>query len=180
MNNLSLTILLTPVIGLILVIVLYFLLQKKGGGKIAFKKFVLVIAAVAFLLNFGWEMIQMPLYKNTEYNTSGILFCALASVADVIMTLLLYFFFSVIYSNKFWVKYLTVVRVFLLMLAGGLGAVLAEIRHINLGNWAYNDSMPVIPFVNAGLSPVLQFMILPFIIFFIACWLIFRRPKLLF
>lgn len=48
-----------------------------------------------------------------------------------------------------------------MVLIGGAGAVLSEMRHLSLGSWAYDDSMPIIPLVNVGISPVLQFMLLP-------------------
>ena len=53
------------------------------------------------------------------------------------------------------------------MLTGGIGAVAAEIRNLSAGSWAYSKSMPIIPFLNVGLSPVLQFMLLPAIIFYL-------------
>ena len=36
------------------------------------------------------------------------------------------------------------------------------------GNWAYTDSMPIIPIVNVGISPILQFMILPLLIYLLS------------
>jgi hypothetical protein len=51
------------------------------------------------------------------------------------------------------------------MLIGSAGAVLAEIRHLSIGTWSYADAMPLIPVVHVGLSPVLQFTILPILIY---------------
>lgn len=152
---------LMPVIALILVIVFYFILSKKSTNKSAFKRFTLIVMIVAYVLNFSWEIIQMPLYKNSSYNIEHIAFCALASVADAIMVLLIYFGFAVIYKNPLWVQNLTLPRILILMLVGGFGAVAAEIRHVSSGTWAYDTSMPIIPVVDVGLSPVLQFMLLP-------------------
>ena len=55
---------------------------------------------------------------------------------------------------------------------GGTGAILAEIRHLSAGNWAYTESMPVLPFVSVGIVPVLQFMILPVVIFYVSLYLL--------
>lgn len=63
------------------------------------------------------------------------------------------------------VKNLNSKRIILLILTGGAGAVLAEIRHVSIGTWSYADTMLLIPVVNVGLSPVLQFMILPILIY---------------
>ncbi len=154
-----------PVIALILVVILYFILLKRVGNKAAFTRFVLITTILAFVLNFAWEMIQMPLYKNNVYDVLHISFCALASVADVTMVLLLYFSFALVYKNAFWIKDINIQRAMLLILTGGIGAILAEMKHLSKADWAYSSSMPTIPLVNAGISPVLQFMLLPFLIY---------------
>ena len=77
------------------------------------------------------------------------------------------FGFALIYKDVFWIKNINIQRALLLILIGGIGAILAEMRYLSEGNWAYNSSMPVIPLVNAGISPVLQFMLLPPIIYYV-------------
>jgi hypothetical protein len=107
----------------------------------------------------------MPLFKGGVYDWQHILFCVLATVADVIMVLIIYFGFALTCKNAFWVKNLKTNRIILLLLTGGAGAVLAEIRHLSIGTWSYADAMPLIPLVLVGLSPVLQFMVLPILIY---------------
>ncbi|MEO5991648.1 MAG: hypothetical protein ABIP68_08435, partial [Ferruginibacter sp.] len=92
-------------------------------------------------------------------------FCIFASVADVIMVLLIYFGFALIFKNTFWADTLNSKRIVLLIFTGGAGAVLAEVYHLSIGTWSYASSMPIIPVVDVGLSPVLQFMILPILIY---------------
>jgi hypothetical protein len=168
MQNFPLAIFLLPGIALILVFLFYFILKNKSFDKPAFKKLSVIILVWALLLNFIWEMAQMPLFRGMVFNIENILFCALASVADAIMTLLLYFGFAFIYDKPSWVKNMTPSRIISLIIVGGIGAILAEIRHTSLGNWAYTESMPLLPFVNVGLSPVLQFMVLPAIIYYLS------------
>ncbi len=105
------------------------------------------------------------MYKIPAYDFKHIAFCALASLADVLMVLLLYFGLALIFKNPFWIKPLKLYRVVILVLIGGAGAVLSEMRHLSSGSWAYDNSMPIIPFVNVGISPVLQFMIFPLLIY---------------
>jgi hypothetical protein len=107
----------------------------------------------------------MPLFKGGDYEWQHIMFCVLASLADVIMVLLIYFGFALIYKNALWVKDLNTKRIILLILTGGAGAVLAEVWQLSIGTWSYTSAMPLIPVVNVGLSPVLQFMILPIFIY---------------
>ena len=167
-NNLSPLILLTPVIALILVVLMFIYLLKKVEDKVIFKRFVLTTLISAFLLNYAWEVIQMPLYKDAPFTIQHIAFCGLASVADAIMVLLIYFGFALIYKDPLWIKAATVPRIFFLILVGGIGAIIAEIGHVSAGNWAYDRIMPIIPVFDVGLSPVLQFMLLPACIYYLS------------
>jgi hypothetical protein len=62
---------------------------------------------------------------------------------------------------------MTIRKVISLVLIGGVGAILGELRHLAAGSWSYSDAMPLLPYVEVGLSPVLQFMILPTLIFYL-------------
>ncbi len=97
MNNLNPVIFLIPVIALTLTVLMFIYLLKKADNKAAFKRFVYTTLVLAFLLNFAWEVIQIPLYNNASFSVQHIAFCALASVADVTMVLLIYFCFAFIY-----------------------------------------------------------------------------------
>lgn len=177
MNTMKPIIFLFPVIALILVSILYFSLLKNATDKKVFNCYIFIITVLAFLLNFAWELIQIPLYKNAYYNVAHIAFCALASVADVIMVLLLYFVFALIFKNLQWIQHLKWQRLVIVILIGGAGAALAEIWHLSSGNWEYADSMPIIPIANVGISPVMQFMVLPLIVYFISFLLLNNYEK---
>lgn len=177
MNNLQPAIFLVPVIVLILVLVMYLVIIKNTAYKTAFKRLILVIAGLAFLLNFAWELLHLPLYKDSSYDIQHIAFCALASVADALMVLLLYLSFALIIKKPFWVRSMGFWQVVVLMLVGGIGAIIAEIAHTAAGNWAYDDSMPMLPFLNAGLSPVLQFLLLPALIYYLSFLLLNKVSK---
>lgn len=165
MNNLKPIIFLVPVIALILVIILYFILLNKSNNKKAFNRFVVTTTVLAFLLNFTWELIQMPLYNSSSFTINHLVFCLLGSVADAIMVLFLYFGFALIFKSPLWIQPQKLQRIIIVILTGGIGATLSEMRHLSLGNWAYANSMPLIPMINVGISPVLQFMILPILIY---------------
>ena len=177
MNNIKPVIFLFPVIALILTGILYFSLLKKATDKKAFNRLVFTVTVLSFLLNFIWELIQIPLYKNSSYDIVHIAFCALASLADAIMVLLLYFGFAFVFRNQFWIQHLKWQRIIIVILIGGIGAVLAEIRHLTLGNWAYAGSMPIIPIINVGISPVLQFMLLPLLTYLLSFYYLKSRRQ---
>ncbi len=168
MNNLNISTFLVPVIALILVGLFYNYFSEKAPNKIVYRHFIILVTILAFLLNLAWELIQGPLYEGYRYDVQHIAFCALASIADAVMVLLIYFALALIFKNPLWVQNLSVSRILLVMLIGGVGAILAEIRHLSAGNWDYAESMPIIPFVEAGLSPVLQFMLLPPLIYYLS------------
>ena len=149
-------------------LLLYGAVFRKTTQKKIFKQFVLTIILLAFFFNVAWEILQVPLFKDGTYSWSHIVFCVVASVADVIMVLLVYFGFAIIYKNALWIQHLNLIRIILLLLTGGIGAVLAETWHLSNATWTYADAMPVIPILNAGLSPVLQFMILPLLVYLLS------------
>jgi hypothetical protein len=161
----SLSITIIPGIAILLDILLYVFLLRYTTEKKGFNRFVILTILFAFLFNMAWEILQIPLFKGGVYEWHHILFCLLASVADLIMVLLIYFGFALIYKNALWVKKLNTKRIILLILTGGAGAVLAEVWQLSIGTWSYACAMPLIPVVNVGLSPLLQFMILPILIY---------------
>ena len=167
MENLQLSTFLIPVIALILVVLLYIFLSGKAQDQTTFKRLTLILLALAFLLNLAWEVLQMPLYKGLEFNIQSFLFCALASVVDANMTLLLYYAFALIYKDPFYAENLTLSRTLILVAVGGLGAILAEMKYTSEGTWAYADRMPIVPIVKVGLFPVLQFMVLPALTYYL-------------
>ena len=177
MNKLQPVIFLMPVIALILVVILYFILLKGVKDRAAFTRFVFITTILAIVLNFAWKIIQLPFYKNNVYDIRHIFFCALATLADVIMVMLIYFSFALVYQNAFWIKGINIQRLLLLILTGGIGAILAEMKHLSKADWAYSSSMPIIPFVNVGISPLLQFMLLPLIIYHVSLLILHNACK---
>lgn len=161
----SLSITIIPAIAILVDTVLYAFLLRHTNQKKIFNRFMITTILFAFFFNVAWEILQIPLFKGGVYEWHHILFCVLASVADVIMVLLIYFGFALIYKNALWVKNINTNRIIVLLVTGGVGAVFAEVWQLSIGTWSYASAMPLIPVVNVGLSPVLQFLILPFLIY---------------
>lgn len=165
MEKLSPGIFVVPIIALTLIITLYIYFLKKEIDKRNYQQFVVTTAILAFVLNLIWEEAHGLLYEGFQYDLGHIAFCALASVADMFMVLILLFAFGLIYKTVFWIVPVRFNRSLVLILVGGVGAILAEMWHTSRGDWSYADAMPLIPIVEVGLSPVLQFAILPLIVF---------------
>lgn len=167
MEELSLGIFVVPAIALTLVILGYLHFAKQVVDKQNYKRFILVVAITAFILNFIWEMAQGPLYQGFEYDWKPLSFCALASIADMFSVLILFFAFALVYREVYWIKNMRISRVLMLVTIGSIGAILTELWHTGRGDWYYSDTTPLLPFVAVGVSPVVQFMVLPLLIFLI-------------
>lgn len=165
MEALSPGIFVVPTIALALLILLYFNFARQVRDKEKYRNYITWIALIAFLLNFIWEVGQGPLYEGFKYDARHISFCALASIVDMLMVLILLFGFGLLYHNVFWIKRLTIIKVSSLVVVGTVGAIIAEIWHTARGDWDYAEAMPIVPYVEMGLLPILQFAVLPLIIF---------------
>ena len=168
MEQLSLYVLIIPLIALLFMITLIFQLRKKAVNLQTFMQLLINITVWSFILHFAWEMLQMPLFFNMSLSWQSTLFCTLASVVDTIMVLLIYCGFATLLNDSWWMIKPSPYLLVILVLVGGAGAVLAELLHIKLGTWSYSSEMPIMPALKVGLVPVLQFMLLPGVIYFIA------------
>ena len=165
MDALSIDIFVIPTFVLLLLVLAYVHFQGKVTDVKEYGQYVLNIASTAFVVNLLWEIAHGTLYKGFEYDLKHIAFCALASVADMLMVLLLFFGFAILYKDVYWFGELNIPRLVVLVTVGTIGAILAEIWHTSRGDWTYAANMPLLPFVKVGVSPVVQFALLPWLIF---------------
>ena len=99
MTDLKPAIIVAPIIALLLCITFYIYLVKKTSFKTSFNGFTLIVLTLGIFLNLAWELLQGPLYKGHSYSKKSIAICTLASVADAIMVILIYFSFALIWKN---------------------------------------------------------------------------------
>jgi hypothetical protein len=159
---------LVPIIVSIVVTVAGFILGKRTSNSRSFGKFILIALSISFSLNFAWEIFHSPLYQGYVNNAKHVLISALASLADALMVLLLYIGFAFLFKNPYWIQSLTIKRTALVAITGGTGAIVSEMIHIFRGDWVYASAMPIVPVLNFGLSPLLQFIILPLTSYFLS------------
>lgn len=168
MKDLPLQIFVFPALAVMSVTLLFNFTRKREINKITYNKFVLRMIFISFIVNLVWELLQGPLYKGFSFGFHHIFICTLGSLADTIMVMLIYFVLAFVYKNNYWFLKASVSKIILLILIGTLGAIGGEIWHTASGNWSYATNMPILPLVNVGLLPILQFMLLPTIIYFIS------------
>jgi hypothetical protein len=164
-----------PLIVFAIVATGYSLLLNRVANRLFFRKFMITLLSIGFSANLIWELLHSHLYQGYVNNTQHVLISALASVADALMVLLLYVGFAFIFKNPFWIQSLTLKHVVLPILAGAAGGILSEMVHVARGDWHYAPAMPIIPFLNVGLSPTLQFMIVPLATYLLSFYLL--KPK---
>ena len=127
--------------------------------------------ATSFIANLVWEILQLPLYTLWTTGTSreiafAVVHCTLgdALIALASLTLAL-----IIAGTKDW----PVTRfnsVLLLTVATGVAyTVFSEWLNIVVrSNWSYSKLMPVVPTTNTGLSPLLQWVVIPILALLVA------------
>ena len=113
------------------------------------------IFIIAFVLNFVWENFHSFLYINYKDGliTEYILFRAALFDAAIITILAYPFLKFTVLKDKLW----------LLVLIAVAYAIGLEMWAIGIGQWAYKDSMPIIPIIKTGLTPTIQLGLLAYI-----------------
>ena len=119
------------------------------------------LALFAFLLNFTWELLQVPFYRGMEDapHWEATLFCLRATGGDVLIAGSAYGAVA-LRSGRLWLATPKLRRVTAFLAAGLLITVVLELVSVHaLGRWAYADGVPVV--LGVGLPPLLQWTVLP-------------------
>ncbi|MEX2222877.1 MAG: hypothetical protein WEG40_13880 [Candidatus Rokuibacteriota bacterium] len=122
------------------------------------------IAIFAFLLNLTWELAQVPLFAGmpTAEHWRAILVCGRATLGDVVIALVAFWAVAASARARSWVLRPTAAQLTGFVTVGVLITVVIEwLATQVLGRWMYAETMPVIPLLRVGLSPLLQWIVLP-------------------
>jgi hypothetical protein len=122
-------------------------------------------------VNYVWEMAQMPLYQDMPFDTlRSWLLCFRASLGDGVIILAIWTIGFLVFRERYWFtpgqgpsKAARGARFALLLAAGGIIAVAIEVHALGSDRWAYSSLMPLVPYLEVGLSPFIQLLILPFL-----------------
>ncbi|MDP1630224.1 MAG: hypothetical protein Q8L66_02255 [Caulobacter sp.] len=121
----------------------------------------LVISAVSHLV---WETLQLPLYTIWSTASPGeIAFAVLHCTGGDLLIALATLIASLIVAGAADWPLRGRRRVAVLTVIGGLAyTVLSEWLNTGLRDaWAYSDLMPTLPLIGTGLSPLLQWLLIP-------------------
>lgn len=129
-----------------------------------FTRFLVRLFLWSVILNYPWEMLQMPLYEGMLFSDPmSWLVCFRASIGDGFIILTIWGFGYLLFRQRTWFQTKNVKNISLLVLSGAVIAIAFEIHALKTGRWVYSDLMPLLPYLGVGLSPLLQLMILPWL-----------------
>jgi hypothetical protein len=122
------------------------------------------VALFEFLLNLPWELAQVPLFAGmpTTQHWTAVLACGRATLGDVVVALVAFWAVALVAGGRGWAVASTRGRVAGFVAVGVLITIVMErLATGPLGRWAYADAMPVVPVLEVGLSPLVQWIVLP-------------------
>ncbi len=119
---------------------------------------------VAVFFNFAWEFSQANLYEwlPPMEKTAGHLFWF--GIKDAFFYLSFALVVSLFFRSLTWYKEPKIAYFVLLAFIGFIFSVFIEYDALNSARWAYLSSMPLIPILNVGLTPILQMTFGPLIV----------------
>jgi len=119
--------------------------------------------------NLIWEFAHMPLYTIwNDGNWGEIIFAAVHCTGGDILIAMSSLMLALMLSGRGWpIVAATRRSVIVLTVVFGLGYTLFSewLNIVIRAAWAYSDLMPIIPILDAGLSPVLQWIMIPLVAF---------------
>lgn len=127
-------------------------------------RYVATLALVAFVSHGVWENAQAPLYAGYQSFSQHFGMCLYGTTVDVLITLIVLAFLWLLTKRLPSTKG----DWFALAIIGFVIAVAIEQNALLLGKWAYAVTMPLVPYTQVGLSPILQMTLLLPLSFFLA------------
>lgn len=125
------------------------------------------IIVFSFLLHFIWEFWQVPTYAGmAELNHwDGIKLCTSATFGDVGFAMTAFCLTSYIAKNRLWFLKPSTTQMLVYIGTGIALTVGFEYYYTNISlRWTYSELMPLVPPFGTGLSPLLQWLIIPILV----------------
>ena len=129
------------------------------------------VAVFSFLLNFVWEYIQAPTYSGMiEMNHwDGIKLCTSATFGDVGFALTAFWITSLAARSRQWICWPSAIQLVLFLAVGVALTVGFEYYYTNISlRWTYSELMPLVPPFGTGLSPLMQWIVVPLLVVWFA------------
>lgn len=118
----------------------------------------------SFLLHFVWEFVQAPTYAGmVEMNHwAGIKLCMSATFGDVGFALTAFWITAATAKSRSWIFSPTQMNHIVFLAVGILLTIGFEYYYTQISlRWTYSELMPLVPPFGTGLSPLLQWIVIP-------------------
>jgi len=121
------------------------------------------LVVLALPLELLWEIAQFPLYTVWhEGSWSNILYgLAHCTLGDLMILLVGYWLVAVLNRDRDWYLNTVLPNGFLFVLLVAVYTVYSEITNVRSGTWGYTALMPIVPVVDIGAMPLLQWVLIP-------------------
>lgn len=132
------------------------------------------------LLNLPWEFIQAPLFEHMAdaVHWQATLLCLRAALGDGLMSVAAYLAAAILVRDRYWaIDRKLPGRALAAFIALPIVATIVierlALAGIWMEGWSYSALMPVVPVIGVGLSPLVQWIVLPLAVF----WLVRRQIR---
>lgn len=134
------------------------------GGCLTRATPLLLTAVIAFVLNLVWEILHSPLYAGMPPLRQHLPFLVMASVGDVVISMIPVVVVGFWYRRVWWFNELSRNQsLIFLLLSTVLSGANEALNVLVLGRWHYTARMPTVPLIPIGISPLLQLSVTPFV-----------------
>ena len=120
----------------------------------------IALALIALALNVIWERVHMPLYSSYEALGQGWTLIAWVGLGDAMYTLCIACAIAAWKRDLNWLHRAGPLEYVSAGVLGLLTAIFIEYKAMLLHRWSYSAGMPILPYLNLGLSPLLQLSLL--------------------
>lgn len=125
------------------------------------------VAFLSFALHFVWEFLQVPTYAGMAElrHWEGVKVCTAATVGDVGFAITAFWTTSAAARSRAWIIAPRPWQIGLFV-AVGIGLTIGfEHYYVEISErWAYSELMPLVPPLGTGLSPLLQWIVVPLLV----------------
>jgi hypothetical protein len=116
------------------------------------------------IVNYPWELLQTPLFQgmSTAPHFEATRVCTLAALGDGALLVAAFWAAAAAARSRHWLLHPRGRDVLMLVLVGqALNVALEWLNTEVWQRWAYAPVMPIVPLLGTGLSPLLQWLLLP-------------------
>lgn len=122
------------------------------------------VVVFSFLLNFVWEMWQIPFFAAVpgDPHWVGVAACTRATFGDAGLSLVAFWCVAAVARSRRWIVDASTGQVLGFVALGLVATVILEALATGpAGRWSYGPSMPRLPVLGTGIVPMVQWVLLP-------------------